>query len=131
MTFGVSPKVSLKVTPKVTFRPETVTFELSGLRNANAKRRFFECKRPKRKPCHRGKSLNRKKRSQCVFLNSRVLLRKALNRNLSWGFPLGNLLPKTRVLKHRVLERKRRPNANASVLGTQAFESKSRFLAHF
>ena len=51
------------------------------------------------------------------FLNASVLLRKALNRNLSWGFPLDNLLPKTRVLKHRVLERKRRPNANASVLG--------------
>ena len=47
------------------------------------------------------------------FLNASVLERKSLNRNLSWGFPLGNLLPKTRVLKH--LERKRRPNANASV----------------
>ena len=53
------------------------------------------------------------------FLNASVLERKALNRNLSWGFLLGNLLPKTHVLKHRVLERKRRPNANASVLGTQ------------
>ena len=28
------------------------------------------------------------------FLNASVLERKALNRNLSWGFPLGNLLPK-------------------------------------
>ena len=52
------------------------------------------------------------------FLNASVLERKSLNRNLL-GLPLGNLLPKTRVLKHRVLERKRRPNANASVLGTQ------------
>ena len=51
------------------------------------------------------------------FLNGGVLPRKALNCNLSWGVPLGNLLPKTRVLKHRILERKRRPNANASVLG--------------
>ena len=61
------------------------------------------------------------------FLNASVLLRKALIRNLSWGFPffLGNLLPKTRVLKHRVLERKRRPNANASVLGTQRFRTLS------
>ena len=59
------------------------------------------------------------------FLNASVLERKALNRNLSWGFPLGNLLPKTRVLKHRVLERKRRPNANASVLGTQRFKTLS------
>ena len=57
------------------------------------------------------------------FLNASVLERKALNRNLSWGFPLGNLRPKTRVLKHRVLERKRRPNANASVLGTQRFRT--------
>ena len=57
------------------------------------------------------------------FLNASVLPRKGLNRNLSWGFPLGNLLPKTRVLKHHVLERKRRPNANASVLGTQHFRT--------
>ena len=33
------------------------------------------------------------------FLNASVLERKSLNRSLSWGFPLGNLLPKTRVLK--------------------------------
>ena len=31
------------------------------------------------------------------------------------GFPLGTLLPKTRVLERRVLESKRKPNANASV----------------
>ena len=61
------------------------------------------------------------------FLNASVLERKALNRNLSWGFPLGNLLPKTRVLKHRVLERKRRPNVNASVLGTQRFRTLSSY----
>ena len=59
------------------------------------------------------------------FLNASVLERKALNRNLSWGSPLGNPLPKTRVLKHRGLERKRRPNANASVLGTQRFRTLS------
>ena len=59
------------------------------------------------------------------FLNASVLERKSLNRNLSWGFPLGNLLPETRILKHRVLERKRRPNANASVLGTQRFRTLS------
>ena len=57
------------------------------------------------------------------FLNASVLERKSLNRNLSWGFPLDNLLPKTRVLKHCVLERKRRPNANASVLGTRRFRT--------
>ena len=62
-----------------------------------------------------------------------MLLRKSLNRNLSWGFPLGNLLPKTCVLERCVLERKRKKNANARVLGTlrfrtlrlRAFESKS------
>ena len=57
------------------------------------------------------------------FLNASVLPHKALNRNLSWGFPLGNLLPKTLVLKHRVLARERRPNANANVLGTQRFRT--------
>ena len=35
------------------------------------------------------------------FLNASVLERKSLNRNLSCGFPLGNLLPKTRVLEHQ------------------------------
>ena len=58
-------------------------------------------------------------------LNASVLPRKALNRNLSWGFPFGNLLPKTRVLKHRILERKRRPSANVSVLGTQRLRTLS------
>ena len=51
------------------------------------------------------------------FLNASVLERKALNRNLSWGYPLGNLLPKTRVLEHRVLEqteRKRKRFRNAA-----------------
>ena len=50
------------------------------------------------------------------FLNASVLERKALNRNLSktWGFPLGNLLPKTRVLKHRISERKRKRFRNAA-----------------
>ena len=56
------------------------------------------------------------------FLNASALLRKALNRKLSWawGFPLGNLLSKTRVLKHRVLgtqtqtERKRKRFRNAA-----------------
>ena len=54
------------------------------------------------------------------FLNASVSLRKALNRNLSWAFPLGNLLPKTRVWKHRVFrtqtqtERKRKRFRNAA-----------------
>ena len=48
------------------------------------------------------------------FLNASVLGRKALNRNLSWGFPLGNRLPKTLVLKHPVLERKRKRFRNAA-----------------
>ena len=48
------------------------------------------------------------------FLNASVLPRKSLN-HLFWSFPLGTRLPKTRVLERRVLERKRKPNANASV----------------
>ena len=48
-----------------------------------------------------------------------------INRNLSWGFPLGNLLTKTRVVERCVLERKREPNANASVLGTMRFRTLS------
>ena len=98
---------------------------LVGLRTQMQNAEFFERNGPKRKPWPRGNSLNRKKWSQCVFLNANILERKALNRKLSWGFPLGNLLPKTRVLKHRVWERKRRPNANASVLGTQRFRTLS------
>ena len=70
-------------------------------------------------------SLEIEKKIAMRFLNASVLERKALNRNLSWCFPLGNLLPKTRVLKHRVLERKRRLNANASILGTQRFRTLS------
>ena len=53
-----------------------------------------------------------------VFLNASVLPRKSLNHNLSWGSPLGDLLPKTRGLERCVLERKREPNTNVSVLGT-------------
>ena len=90
---------------------------LAGLETQTQNAAFFERKRPKRKPWHRGKSLNRKKTIAMQFLNASVLPRKALNRSLSWGFPLGSLLPKTRVWKHRILQRKRRPNANASVLG--------------
>ena len=96
---------------------------LVGLRTQTQNAAFFERKGPERKPWPRGKSSNRKKTIAMRFLNASVLERKSLNRNLSWGFPLGNLPPNTRVLKHRVLERKRRPNANASVLGTQRFRT--------
>ena len=37
------------------------------------------------------------KNDRNAFLKASVLQRKALNRNLSWGFPVGSLLPKTRV----------------------------------
>ena len=58
------------------------------------------------------------------FLNASILPRKFLNRNLkTWGFPLGNLLPKTRVLERCVLDRKRKPNANASVLEKLRFRT--------
>ena len=39
------------------------------------------------------RSLNRKKTIAMRFLNASVLERKSLDRNLSWGFPLGNLHP--------------------------------------
>ena len=57
------------------------------------------------------------------FLNASVLPRKSLNYNLSWGFPLGNL-PKARVLERCILEPKRKPNANASILGTLHFRTR-------
>ena len=40
---------------------------LAGLETQTQNAALFERKRPKRKPWPRGKSLNRKKRSQCVF----------------------------------------------------------------
>ena len=40
--------------------------DLAGLETQTQNAAFFERKRPKRKPWHRGKSLNRRKRSQCV-----------------------------------------------------------------
>ena len=88
---------------------------LVGLRTQTQNAAFFESKGPERKPWPRGKPLR--------FLNASVLQRKSLNCNLSWGFPLGNLFPKTCVLERRVLERKREPNANASVLGTLRFRT--------
>ena len=96
---------------------------LSGLKNANAKRRVFWTQRTWTQPLAPREAPKSQEIIAMRFLNASVLERKSLNRNLSWGFPLGNQLPKTRVLKHRVLERKRRPNANASVLGTQRFRT--------
>ena len=96
---------------------------LSGLKNANAKRRAFWTQRTWTQALAPREVFNSQKTIAMRFLNASVLERKSLNRNLSWGFPLGNLLPKMRVLKHRVLERKRRPNANASVLGMQCFRT--------
>ena len=88
---------------------------LSGFRNAKRKTPRFLNASETQALAPRKVFKSQKKMIAMRFLNASVLLRKALNRNLSWGFPLGKLLPKTRVLKHRVLERKRRPNANASV----------------
>ena len=77
---------------------------------------FFERKGSKRKPWHRGKSLNRKNKAIAMrFLNASVLPRKALNRNLSWGFPLDNLLPKTpRFRTETQTERQRKRFTNAA-----------------
>ena len=94
-----------------------------GLRTQPQNSAFFERKGPERKPWPRGKPLKRKKIVAMRFLDASILARKSLNRNLSWGFPFGNLLTKTRVLKHCVLERKREPNANASVLETLRFRT--------
>ena len=55
------------------------------------------------------------------FLNASVLERKSLNRNLSWGFPLGNLLPKTRVLKHRVSRTQTQTERNRKRFRNAAF----------
>ena len=96
-----------------------------GLRTQTQNAAFFERKGPERKPWPRGKSLNRKKRSQCVFLNALRFRTQVPESQPLLGLPSGNLLPKTRVLKHRVLERKRRRSANASVLGTQRFRTLS------
>ena len=57
---------------------------LVGLRTQTQNAAFFERKGPKRKPWPRGKAIAMR------FLNASVLERKALNRTLSWGFPLGN-----------------------------------------
>ena len=57
-----------------------------------------------------------------LFWNASVLPRKPLpNRNLFWGLPLVALLPKTRVLERHISECKRRWNANANRMQTQAF----------
>ena len=64
-------------------------FSLVGLRTQTQNAAFFERKGPERKPWPRGKSLNRKRTIAMRFLNASVLERKSLNRNLSWGLPLG------------------------------------------
>ena len=120
---GVTISTRSATTPKHHENTHSKRFELSGLRNANAKRRVFWTQATWTQALALREVFKSQKTIAMRFLNASVLERKALNRNLSWGFPLGNLLPKTRVLKHRVLERKRRPNANASVLGTQRFRT--------
>ena len=98
---------------------------LVGLRTQTQNAAFFERKGPERKALAPREVLKSQQKIAMRFLNASVSECKSLNGNLSWGFPLGNLLPETRVLKHRVLERKRRPNANASVLGTRRFRTLS------
>ena len=95
-----------------------------GIRMQTQNAAFFERKGPERKPWPRGSLENARKKIAMRFLNASVLPHKYLNRNLSWGFPLGNLLPKTRVL-----ECKREPNANACVLGTLHFRTLRESLA--
>ena len=66
---------------------------LAGLETQTQNAAFLEHKRPKRKAWHRGESINRKK-DRNAFIERQRFTTQALNRNLSWGFPLGNLLPK-------------------------------------
>ena len=47
--------------------PRIWTKSLVGLKTQTQNAAFFERKGPERKPWPRGKSFNRKKRSQCVF----------------------------------------------------------------
>ena len=102
---------------------------LVGLRTQTQTPRFLTAKDLNASPGPEGSLQIAKTIAMAFFFTLAFLERKSLNGNLSWGFPLGNLLPKTPVLKHRVLERKRRPNANASVSGTQRFRTQ-RFGRH-
>ena len=82
---------------------------LVGLRTQTQNAAFFERKGPECKPWPRGKPLKRKKQSQCVIWTLAFTTQVHKSQpGLSWGFSLGNLLPKTRVLERRVLERKPR-----------------------
>ena len=83
---------------------------LVGLRTQTQNAAFFERKGPERKPWPRGTQEIIAMR----FSNASVLPRKSPNRNLCWGFPLGILLTKTRVLERRALERKRKRFRNAA-----------------
>ena len=69
--------------------------ELSGLKNANAKRCVFWTQRTWTQALAPREVCKSQKLIAMRFLNASVLERKALNRNLSWGFPFGNLLPET------------------------------------
>ena len=98
---------------------------LVGFRTQTQKRRvFLNAKDLNASPGPEGREASKNARNdRNAFLNASVLPRRSLNRNLSWGFLLGNLLPKTRVSERCVLGRKRGPNANASVLGTLRFRT--------
>ena len=94
---------------------------LAGLETQRQKRRGFWTQATWMQALAPMGSLKSQKTIAMCFLNASVLPRKALNRHLSWGFPLGNLLPKTRVLKHRVLERKRRAERKRKRFRNAAF----------
>ena len=69
-----------------------VSFWLSGLKNANAKRHVFWTQGTWTQSLAPRKASKSQEIIAMGFLNASVLERKSLNRNLSWGFPLGNLL---------------------------------------
>ena len=105
-----------------------VCCSLSGLENRKRKTPRFWMQRTWTQALAQREASKSQEIIAVCFLNAGVLPRKSLNRNLSWGFPLGNLLTKTRVLEHCVLERKREPNTNTSVLGTLRFRTLRLFL---
>ena len=90
-------------------------------KNANAKRRVFRTQRTWTQALALREASKTQEIITMRFLNANVLPRKSLNCNLSWGFPSGNLLTKTRLLERCVLEHKRDPNARRKRFRNAAF----------
>ena len=61
-----------KIHAHLVFRARISSLSLAGLEMQTQNAAFFERKRPKRKPWHRGESLNRQKMIAMRFLNASV-----------------------------------------------------------